>query len=172
MGWGEQGKKAAVGRREQELQKQDSKKGTHMVLKTNSLVDNLEKCTRLVIFILIPRDFVQRSFPSSYSYRRSLRLLKRFRPCLPCPIPPSGNIFLSRTYPLNLHFLPPWHLHCKNKLFIYMKTAPLFPHSFMKSVSWQIFLMNIWILLIKLSPAFGLCPGTQSVSPQVHPTHA
>jgi len=42
LSWGEQGKKAAVGRREQELQKQDSKKGTHMVLRTHSLSDNLE----------------------------------------------------------------------------------------------------------------------------------
>lgn len=162
-----------MGRREQELQKQDSRKGTHVVLKTYSLFDNLEKCTRMFIFILFPRDFVQRSFPSRYSYRRSLLFLKQFRPCLPCPIcpkPPCNNIFLSRTYPLNLHFLSPWHLHCKNKLFICMKTASLFPHYFMKSVSWQIFLRSIWIFLIKLSPALSLCYAMQSVPPQVHPT--
>lgn len=100
-----------------------------MVLKTNFQFDKLEKYTSMFIFILFPRDFVQRSFPSRYSYRRSLLFLKRFRPCLPCPIcskPSCSNIFRSRTYPLNFSFLSPWHLRCKTKLFTSMKTASLF----------------------------------------------
>lgn len=97
-----------------------------MVLKICSLIYNLEKCTSMFIFILFPRDFVRRSFPSRYSHRRSLLSLKWFRPSLPCPICPKlsySNILLSRTYPLNLHFLSLCHSHCKN---VCMKTASLF----------------------------------------------
>lgn len=130
LGLGEQGKKAAVGRKEQEFQKQDSKKRNPHGLWTHtpSLTDNLEKYTSMYIFILLPRDFVQRSFSSTYSYRRSLLFLKQFRPCLPCPIclkPSCSNIFLSRTFPLNWHVLSPWHLRYKTKLFMCMKITSL-----------------------------------------------
>lgn len=75
----------------------------------NYIMFELEKCTSLFIFILF-----QGSSPSRYSYRR---------PYIPCPIctKPSCTIL----YISNMHFPFPWHLCCKAKLFICMKTASL-----------------------------------------------
>lgn len=54
---------------------------------------------------------------------------------------------LLGTYTAKPNFSFPWKLH------------HLFPHYFMKSISWHIFLLNISTLLMKLSPALSLCYG-------------